>query len=1245
MTHPERSCSWFSWLFLLFHEELFRQNDPPPAPWRRLFAHHSPRLTSINDVVPLPVEWQCVAAKRALTRALGATNGDVLAAVLRIGRTEVLQASAWSLVGAIFGVVHSFALLELLGTITNSSGNEMSVVRVAALVLCVIVARVADVVARQHQSLSSVHLVVRVMGGLSQLIMERAVRAPWIHLVGEENDAPPSSYIRQLNVEIERVCVASEYSHNKLGAVIKLAFNWLLLERYVGHDAGSLMVIAALVWRTCTCAFARYRWGVFHRLETAHARTVGALNDFFNWAFPIKLYAWENKMLTRILQLRREEEREKKVSQKDAITKEMTTAVNSLTVVFVLAVLSWQRVPLTADRVFAVVLFVNPIHDNIGSLTTMLQRVPHDKTLDRFIASTEQPPSQQNAAMQPICQSKQERIAVGNAVVCAAQRLLFVNVSFQINRGELAIVHGPAGAGKSTILRVLLGEVTLSSGSLLVPANWRVAYCAQEHWLQTGTIRQNILLGSIFDKAKYQRVLDACGLLDDLDRLMDGDATSIGPRGVKLSGGQKARVALARACYADADLYLLDCTLDSVDPLVQQEVFDKCVCNLLRLKTIVMVTQNPELASSDWADRRLEIRQASIFETTRRKQGKHGSPVRSARGPTRQLRNQASAEAISHPTDSSIPSNAVMYVIANDGEVYGYPNVREMLQIFSLGNSTFALLGLFVVVLSGMMIACEVWLAFGIVSSDDGNALMVYASVVLSSLATLLVCTWLASIFVGNYASEKFRRLVTEMADTSLRFFSDVQHGELSYRVWGDLFYLERRWLWFFHSAIRNVTSVMSRLAIMVWAGGVGALVLFVVPVADWWYLTNDVTNRDVMQSMSHALVKHENWLLEMSGGLSCIRLLGKEKQDSILQQYSEHMNAVSTMIYIARAHKSYVLVRFALAEAWPLLVLVYVAFVTPSAESSVFGLLLYCAVTLPPSAESLSTSLSNISCDLISIQQIDRLSALAAKYSEKSSMSTVSPPVNWPSSGQVRFEKVTFAYESRVLKPMPVLREVSFVVNGGEKIGLVGRTGSGKTSVAMALFRIHEVSSGRIVVDGVDIRMLAPQELRSRLSIIPQSPVFYRCSVRSYLNPFDDFDDADLWCVLQTVGLAGSGVGLVTSLDDMLADDGVNWSVGERQLLSLARSLLKPSKVLVLDEAFSSLEQERDDAVVRIVGREFDSSTVFLITHRMDQVLEFDRILVMDNGRAVEMGSVEELLSNPESRFYELLESSPLTR
>jgi len=229
--------------------------------------------------------------------------------------------------------------------------------------------------------------------------------------------------------------------------------------------------------------------------------------------------------------------------------------------------------------------------------------------------------------------------------------------------------------------------------------------------------------------------------------------------------------------------------------------------------------------------------------------------------------------------------------------------------------------------------------------------------------------------------------------------------------------------------------------------------------------------------------------------------------------------------------------------------------------------------------------------------------------------------------------------------------------------VGVVGRTGSGKSSLAMALFRMHPLVSGRILVDGVDISRLSLKTVRSSITIIPQTPLFYRCSVRDYLDPFGEYDDGRLWREVKRVGLGGH----VRSLSDELWDNGENWSLGERQMLCFARALLRPSRVLVLDEAFSSVDQGREESLLSLLdesasgshhrvgggvgggvggcdGDGVAASTVFLITHRVDQILGFDRILVMANGSVVEQGSATSLASDPSSLFYDFLETSLLT-
>lgn len=248
-----------------------------------------------------------------------------------------------------------------------------------------------------------------------------------------------------------------------------------------------------------------------------------------------------------------------------------------------------------------------------------------------------------------------------------------------------------------------------------------------------------------------------------------------------------------------------------------------------------------------------------------------------------------------------------------------------------------------------------------------------------------------------------------------------------------------------------------------------------------------------------------------------------------------------------------------------------------------------------------------------------------------------VDPPAysEWPSSGSIQFEDVCFRYKEN--DPI-VLKNLSFSVEGGEKVGIVGRTGAGKSSLTMALFRINELISGIIRIDGVDISQIGLKALREKLSIIPQHPVLFKGPLRSYLDPFMEFSDDELWRSIQHVGLSDR-IGLEDKkLECVVEENGENFSVGERQMLCMARALLRRSRIIILDEATAAIDHETDKFLRKVIRTAFSKSTVLTIAHRLDSVLDSDKILVLDNGQAVEFASPQELVTKGGGHFYELM-------
>ncbi|DAZ99379.1 TPA: hypothetical protein N0F65_005281 [Lagenidium giganteum] len=960
-----------------------------------------------------------------------------------------------------------------------------------------------------------------------------------------ENDesaiVPPLLLVRVLFRRSDTVADVLTAQGRGLMALTKLIGHCALLEYQVGRRIGIISVGLCGMYFVVFSAGHRWLRRAKQPWDDASAQTIRALREYLMAVLPVQLYAWETKLRTRVLEARHHAAlaRARRLIIQIAIVS-ASWGAKWLCVGVILAVLVQLNIELSAFIVFAVILIMHKnLRDVWGDLTPIWRSREAATALERFFS-----PSLDNCATGSLGSTSTTRTI---AHLSRPRQPLLDAASLSFNTGELVLVHGMAGSGKSLLLRSLVHQ---HKSSLESPPGLVVAYCEQQPWLQHASIRDNIVFGELFDEAKYRCVLEACALLPDLVRLPAGDQTMIHSRGTNLSGGQRARVALARACYADAELYVLDGTLDSVDPVVRHEVFAKCLCHLLCHKTVVLVTHDPELVSSANVDLAVLVQDSSVRATRTRRVTSTNSLLWLAR-------------CVIH--DSNPGSDVVVYCV------------------WSIGSSTL----LFLVIK-----------ATGVVATTFLDALL--------------------------------RQLVVAITEAPVEFFEDLDVDVLVSNLWIHLKGAD--WSW--HKIMASLASGASVACAMVllWAWASGPLVLLLLlPVAmEWSYLTQDSMNFDMYASNAHLLGLMEHWFKEMSAGLVVVRAFGPNCQDRLVTQFESVLDLLGAQSLVMRVHDCYILLRFAFLRV--MLLCIFAGLVKECDGSTARGLALVCAVYLPTELLSMSACVFRLKALMLQTHRLRDVANEAVSARQRLIVPRITTPASWPTSGAVEFDH----------QPSYVLRNVSFTISSGEKIGVVGRTGSGKSSLTMALFRIHEITRGRVLVDGIDVRELSLRDLRSRLRVIPQAPVFYRCSVRTYLDPYDDFEDEQLWRVLRNSGLAST---LVPSLTVQLADDGANWSAGERQLLSLARALLQPSPVLVLDEAFAALDQARDDRVLELIDHAFERSTVFLITHRMDQILSFDRVLVMHDEEVAQFDRVEELLMNSDSKFFKLLETSPLTK
>uniref|UniRef100_H3G9H7 ABC transporter domain-containing protein n=1 Tax=Phytophthora ramorum TaxID=164328 RepID=H3G9H7_PHYRM len=399
-----------------------------------------------------------------------------------------------------------------------------------------------------------------------------------------------------------------------------------------------------------------------------------------------------------------------------------------------------------------------------------------------------------------------------------------------------------------------------------------------------------------------------------------------------------------------------------------------------------------------------------------------------------------------------------------------------------------------------------------------------------------------------------------------------------------------------------------------------------------------------LLQLSFRAEAANLNFISEALDGSATIRAFGREQINRFRVEHGVLSDELMKGQYHSEAFNSFVLIRCDRVLGIHMLLLMFLLSMH-NVSPAELGLMLYYVFTINSDVYLLSSKLLEVALCLLNVERVRKYGLIKPELQSYEG-NPLTIPASWPHRGDVVFEHVSFSYANSSIdqlsdeKPALALCDVSFSVQGGEKIGVVGRTGSGKSSLAMALFRVHPLAKGRILVDGLDASLLSLSALRTNVCIIPQSPLFYRCSVRNYLDPFNEFGDVALLNALRRCGLKGS----MANLEAELSDNGENWSLGERQMLCLARAVLRPSRIVVLDESFSAVDQANQATLLSVLDTAFRDSTVFLITHRLDDVLQFDNILVMQEGQAVEFGPAGDLAADPGSAFYEFLETTLLT-
>ncbi|KAM9321307.1 ATP-binding cassette sub-family C member 4 [Gastrophryne carolinensis] len=844
------------------------------------------------------------------------------------------------------------------------------------------------------------------------------------------------------------------------------------------------------------------------------------------------------------------------------------------------------------------------------------------------------------------------------------------NISCSVRPGELLAVIGPVGAGKSSLLSAILGELPKDKG--FVDIRGRIAYVSQQPWVFSGTVRSNILFGKEYVQEKYDRVLRACALKKDLLQLDDGDLTMIGDRGVTLSGGQKARVNLARAVYQDADIYLLDDPLSAVDAEVGRHLFEKCICQTLRKKLCILVTHQLQYLSA--AKQILILKEghmvgkgtfpellqsgidfASLLKSGEEEQTQEGQLVKSPRIRTFSQSSvwsqESSAQSQKDGVADSLPTEPVLTAVPEESRSEGTVGFKVYRKYFLAGASYFMLFILFMLnILSQVAyVLQDWWLSYwateqeklNITTGENGTEteqldrnlyLGVYAGL---TVATILF-GFLRSILVFQVLVSAAQALHNQMFKSLLQapvlFFDRNPIGRVLNRFSKDIGHLDDLLPFTFLDFIQVFLQILGVIAVAV--AVIPWILIPLLPLVIIFYFLRKYfleTSRDIKRLESTSRSPVFSHLSSSLQGLWTIRAFKAEERFQHLFDAQQDLHSEAWFLFLTTSR--WLAVRL---DAICALFVIAIAFgsliLSKTLDAGQVGLALSYAITIMGSFQwgvRQSAEVENLMISVERVMEYTQLEKEAAWESKRR------PPSDWPSKGMIAFENVNFAYS---LDGPLVLRHLTALIRPKEKVGIVGRTGAGKSSLISALFRLAE-PEGKIWIDKMLTSELGLHDLRKKMSIIPQEPVLFTGTMRKNLDPFDEHTDEELWDVLEEVQLKEAIEELPGRIETQLAESGSNFSVGQRQLVCLARAILRKNRILIIDEATANVDPRTDELIQKTIREKFADCTVLTIAHRLNTIIDSDKIMVLDAGRVKEFDEPYNLLQNKESLFYNMVQ------
>ena len=1187
-----------------------------------------------SDVFGVPGSDENARLTRELSSNWESCQPSLFKALRRMWLIPTIQAGLWKTLNDGSQFAGPVLMSQILKHLTEFSASNLLI-----LALCMYVSQIVGALGEAQYFQTGMRVGMQLRSALMALIFQKSLRT--------HSSTNPGKLTNMLSSDTESLQSFCEVMHVLWSAPLRIVTSMVLLYYLLGSAAvcGAAVLVGAIPVQKFLVS------KMTQQVKAAQLHTderLKLVGESIGGIQVVKCYAWERAFRDRVFSVR-----ENELSQLynyaliRAFNSFLISAIPVLVAVVSFAAYSIipTNPPLTAVQAFTALSLFQVLRFPLMQLPSVINslgacRVSIDR-ISSFLAEPEHAPASgdhQGLYLGEMKEAKFKHLSGGPYELSVPE--------LRLAEGQLYVVVGATASGKSSLLQALLGQMTVTAGAAVIPQR-PVAYCPQTPWIFSSSVRENVLFGStdsFVDEQRLSTALTAVQFVLDLGNMPDGDRTELGERGINLSGGQKHRLSLARAVYSKSPLVLLDDPLSALDATVAAEVYREAIVGAMAGRTRVLVTNRLEavLPSVDAVKPLfIVVADGEVVGTGRFSDliskndefkkivsrvaisGDGTGKVSVVPGKTKTARS-LSVERSEGETKKIIQKEDRQTGAVATSTVKTY---LKAMRLFWLVLSLYALTELFRVLAS-------VWLSEWSSSGSQSTLWFLGVYVSLSGVQLLLLLgSQLVSATSGQRAARELHaRMFDRLIVAPMKFFHSTPLGRILNRFSKDV-----------GDTDKNL-AVMLGMTLSVYLGFLGTVVVlaftavwtviaFVPLLVAFYYLQGyyRASSREIkrMDAISRSPIYAH--FTQVQTGIDTVLAFGQservvnENSRLIDNHIRFNLAQMSTNRWLGIRLEFY-------GGALVLVTALFVVVVRDTMAVGIAGLALSTALQVTGALGGivrLSAMLEN------SMNSVERIVEYSAVPSENLlGDSAVIPSAQWPRSGAIVYSQVSAAYGDS-----PVLNGLDLKIIGGQKVGVIGRTGAGKTSLVMTLFRILEVSAGTITIDGIDTRKIPLKTLRAAIGIIPQEPMVFEGTLRDNVDPFHEFSDEQVDAALRASHLVS------VPMTYAMTHEGKNLSAGQRQQVCLARVILRKPKILVLDEATSSLDAVTDNLVLATIREQFSHATVITVAHRLHTIIDSDVIIALDSGRVGEIGSPQELVENPDGLFASLIrETGPAT-